>query len=164
MDSLANMPPRGFVRVSSAVPGITVFAPAPKKEKIDDVVAFSCPQCGGETAYSVENGGLTCAYCGYHEAPQGKSLGRQAESFEFTVDTVERAASGWGAFALGGAAGRTVGGCFGCVRPTTCSAGAGGRFKITGAGLGAGECFGTAGVTVGGIAIGGIALGLGRAF
>jgi len=96
MDSLANMPPRGFVRVSSAVPGITVFAPAPMKEKLDDVVAFSCPQCGGETAYSVENGGLTCAYCGYHEAPQGKSLGRQAESFEFTVDTVERAASGWG--------------------------------------------------------------------
>ena len=88
--------PRGFIATQSAVPGITVFKPAPKKEKLDEVIRFSCPQCGGETAYSVEDGSLTCAYCGYHEAPQKEIVGRKAESFEFTVDTVERAVNGWG--------------------------------------------------------------------
>jgi predicted RNA-binding Zn-ribbon protein involved in translation (DUF1610 family) len=96
LNFLNSKPPRGFIRVHSAVPGIAVFAPAPKQEKLDEVVAFSCPQCGGETAYSVEDGGLTCAYCGYYEAPNIASVGRSAESFEFTVDTVERAAHGWG--------------------------------------------------------------------
>ena len=96
VNNLISRPPRGFIRVPSAVPGITVFAPPLKKEKLDEVVAFSCPQCGGETAYSVEDGGLTCIYCGYHEVPQLESVGRSAETFEFTVDTVERAAQGWG--------------------------------------------------------------------
>ncbi len=96
MDSLPNMPPRGYVPVQSAVPGIAVFAPAPKKEKLDEVVDFICPQCGGETAYSVADGGITCAYCGYYEAPHNETVGLEAESFEFTVETVERAAQGWG--------------------------------------------------------------------
>jgi DNA-directed RNA polymerase subunit RPC12/RpoP len=96
MDSLPNMPPRGFIPAKSAVPGITVFAPAPEKEKLDEVVDFSCPQCGGETAYSVEDGGLTCTYCGYHEAPKNEVVGRDAESFEFTVETIKRAVQGWG--------------------------------------------------------------------
>jgi predicted RNA-binding Zn-ribbon protein involved in translation (DUF1610 family) len=89
-------PPTGYVPVESAVPGITVFAPAPEREKLETVVDFSCPQCGGETAYSVAEGGLTCTYCGYHEAPQTEAVGRDAESFEFTVETVERAVQGWG--------------------------------------------------------------------
>jgi DNA-directed RNA polymerase subunit RPC12/RpoP len=96
MDSIPKVPPRGFIPVKSAVPGISVFAPAPEKEKLDAVVDFSCPQCGGETAYSVENEGLTCTYCGYHEAAENEVVGRAAESFEFTVDTVERAVQGWG--------------------------------------------------------------------
>ncbi|MDX1417629.1 MAG: hypothetical protein R3293_25725 [Candidatus Promineifilaceae bacterium] len=96
-DNQRGVSPRGFVMADSAVPGIIVYKPAPKKERLDMVVRFSCPQCGGETAYSVEDGGLTCAYCGYHEAPQNEVVGRQAESFEFTVDTVERAVNGWGA-------------------------------------------------------------------
>ena len=96
MDQMPAMPPRGFMPTQSAVAGITVFKPVPKKEKLDEVVRFSCPQCGGETAYSVEDGGLTCAYCGYHEAPQKETVGRQAQSFEFTVETVERAVNGWG--------------------------------------------------------------------
>ncbi len=96
MDSLPKMPPRGYIPAPSAVPGIIVFAPAPKKEELDEVVAFSCPQCGGETAYNVEDGGLTCAYCGYHEAPNNEAVGREAESFEFTVATIERAVQGWG--------------------------------------------------------------------
>ena len=95
-DPFSDLSFKGFIPAASAVPGITVFAPAPNKEKLDQVVRFSCPQCGGETAYSVENGGLTCAYCGYHEAPDNEVVGLQAESFEFTVDTVERAANGWG--------------------------------------------------------------------
>ena len=89
-------PPRGYIPVKSAVPGITVFAPAPEKEKLEAVVDFSCPQCGGQTAYSVAEGGLTCTYCGYHEAADNDVVGRAAESFEFTVETVQRAVQGWG--------------------------------------------------------------------
>ncbi len=95
-DSLPDLSLKGFVQTESAVPGIFVFAPAPKKEKLDEVVRFSCPQCGGQTAYSVEDGGLTCTFCGYHEAPKQEVVGLRAESFEFTVDTVERAVNGWG--------------------------------------------------------------------
>jgi DNA-directed RNA polymerase subunit RPC12/RpoP len=89
-------PPAGYIPSESGIPGITVFKPAPRVEKLDEVVDFLCPQCGGLTAYSVEDGGLTCAYCGYHEVPPGEVVGRGAESFEFTVDTVERSVNGWG--------------------------------------------------------------------
>lgn len=95
-DPLPDLSLKGFVPVPSTLPGITVFAPAPDKEKLDEIVRFSCPQCGGETAYSVGDGGLTCTYCGYHEAPDKDVVGLRAESFEFTVDTVERAVNGWG--------------------------------------------------------------------
>jgi hypothetical protein len=91
-----RFPPRGFIRDESAVPGITVFSPAPAKERFDSVVDFDCPQCGGESAYSVEDGGLTCTYCGYHEAPEKEAAGSDAESFEFTVETIERSVNGWG--------------------------------------------------------------------
>jgi transcription elongation factor Elf1 len=60
------------------------------------VVNFRCPHCDGVTAYSTDNGGLTCGYCGYHEAPQAEQVGRQAEEFEFTVEAWERSSHGWG--------------------------------------------------------------------
>ena len=60
MDSLPNMPFRGCIPVKSAVPGISVFAPAPEKEKLDAMVNFSCPQCGGQI--SLPEGTLSAAY------------------------------------------------------------------------------------------------------
>lgn len=91
------IPPPNYVPVPSAVDGIDLFAPAPEQpEAHREVVAFNCPQCGATTAYSVENGGLTCSHCGFHEPPAKEIVGKGAEEFEFRLETMERAAHGWG--------------------------------------------------------------------
>lgn len=94
---MTTFPPKDFIRTESAVPGIAVYKPKPAEETYREVVDFHCPQCDGVTAYSAENGGLTCTYCGYYEAPQQETVGKQAEAFEFTVETMDRVAHGWGA-------------------------------------------------------------------
>lgn len=91
-----NFPPPDYVQTTSAVPGITVFMPRPQAEDQHEVVSFACPQCDATTAYSAENGGLTCTFCGFYEPPAQATVGRAAQEFEFTVETVERAAHGWG--------------------------------------------------------------------
>jgi predicted RNA-binding Zn-ribbon protein involved in translation (DUF1610 family) len=93
-------PPPGYVAVESAVSGIEVYRPAPEGEaKHQEIVEFKCPRCLGTTAYSVEDGGLRCSYCGYYEPPAQQVVGKGAREFEFTVETVRasREASGWGA-------------------------------------------------------------------
>ena len=92
----ANFPPSNFLPTDSAIPGIEVFKPAQEQEDHREVVDFSCPQCGATTAYSIAEGGLTCVHCGYYEAPAREVVGKDAQAFEFTVETVERAAQGWG--------------------------------------------------------------------
>lgn len=88
-----TFPPPGYVPTVSAVTGIDVFMPAPVEAGAQqEVVEFACPQCGAATAYAVADGGLTCTHCGYHEAPQKPVVGRGAETFEFTVATLEQAA------------------------------------------------------------------------
>lgn len=90
-------PPPNFIRTESAVEGIEIYKPAPpKKEEHREVVNFTCPQCGAATAYSAVDGGLTCTHCGYYEPPQKPVVGKRAERFEFTVETLQRAAHGWG--------------------------------------------------------------------
>ena len=92
-----TFPPPGYVSVDSAIDGIEVYMPTPETpEDHKPVVEFSCPQCGAGTAYSAEDGGLTCAHCGYYEAPEKEIVGKRASEFEFTVATLERAAQGWG--------------------------------------------------------------------
>jgi len=92
-----TFPPPGYIPVESAVSGIDVYMPAPpESDPHKEVVDFMCPQCGATTAYSVADGGLTCTHCGYYEAPQAAALGKRAAQFEFTVDTMQRAAQGWG--------------------------------------------------------------------
>lgn len=88
--------PSGYVRARSALAGIEIYKPAPPQEQRKEVVDFSCPQCGANTAYSVEDGGLVCSYCGYYEKPAGKIVGKGAQEFEFKIETLERAAQGWG--------------------------------------------------------------------
>ena len=90
-----QFPPPGYVRAKSTLNGIELFMPAPVVERQEEVVEFRCPQCNGETAYAVD-GGLTCAYCGYHEPAPMEVVGKGAEEFEFTVETVKRSAHGWG--------------------------------------------------------------------
>lgn len=88
--------PPDYVAIESAVPGIEVYKPAPDVEPHREVVAFKCPRCGANTAYSIAGGGLECTYCGYQQAPDRPPVGKSAAGFEFTVEVVERAAHGWG--------------------------------------------------------------------
>jgi predicted RNA-binding Zn-ribbon protein involved in translation (DUF1610 family) len=94
---MTDFPPKDFVKTESAVPGIDVYMPRSPEETHQEVVEFHCPQCDGVSAYSAENGGLTCTFCGYYEPPPQEIVGKQAEAFEFTVETMERVAHGWGA-------------------------------------------------------------------
>jgi hypothetical protein len=92
-----QFPPPNFIPAPSAVDGIEVYAPAPpQKEDQREIVHFVCPRCGASTAYSARDGGLTCTACDYYEPPQKAAVGRDAEQFEFTPETLERAAHGWG--------------------------------------------------------------------
>jgi ribosomal protein S27AE len=90
-------PPPGYIPTESALSGIDVFMPAPPDSRPQaEIVDFKCPQCGATTAFSVADGGLTCTHCGYYEAPKAAQVGRGAAQFEFTVETMQRAAQGWG--------------------------------------------------------------------
>ena len=91
-------PPPNFIPAASAVEGILVYKPAPQESgKHRETVHFACPQCGGTTAYSAADGGLTCTHCGYFEAPEKDAVGKSAEVFEFTAETLTRTAQhGWG--------------------------------------------------------------------
>lgn len=91
-----NFPPNNFIPTESKIEGIQVFKPAPPEEEKKANIKFKCPQCGANTAYSVEESGLVCSYCGYYEKPESKILGKSAEEFEFKVETLERLAQGWG--------------------------------------------------------------------
>jgi len=91
-----SFPPEGFVKTKSAVSGIEVYMPRPPEEDAREVVDFRCPHCNSATAYSTDDGGLTCSFCGYYEAPQTEIVGKGAQEFEFTVETVERSTNGWG--------------------------------------------------------------------
>ncbi len=93
---MLKSPPPGFVHTESQLDGITLFKPAAHQEKLDATVNFRCPNCAGETGFNAADGGLTCAYCGYHEEPEKETVGKSAEQFEFTVDTVRQASHGWG--------------------------------------------------------------------
>jgi len=84
-------PPPNFSRVPSSVDGIEVYAPAPAEEAGAQqlVIEFACPKCGATTAYSVHEGGLKCAHCGYYSAPQKQTVGKNADEREFTVELIE---------------------------------------------------------------------------
>jgi len=98
MDQMpSTFPPPGFIPTRSAVSGIEVYIPSPPEAGPQQgVLEFKCPQCGATTAFSATDGGLTCTYCGYYEAPKEAPVGEKADKFEFTVETMQRAAQGWG--------------------------------------------------------------------
>lgn len=92
-----QFPPPNFIPAPSAVDGIEIYAPAPPQEEEQrEIVHFVCPRCGASTAYSARDGGLTCTACDYYEPPQKAVVGRGAQQFEFTPESMERAAQGWG--------------------------------------------------------------------
>ena len=90
-------PPPGFIPAPSNVQGIEVFIPGSSTaDRLPEVVDFKCPKCGATIAFSVDARMLACEYCGYSQAVLPTQLGRAAEGFEFRVETVARAARGWG--------------------------------------------------------------------
>jgi DNA-directed RNA polymerase subunit RPC12/RpoP len=92
----AWQPPPDFVPVESALPGISVFSPRPKAAPVDAPQTFTCPQCGAATKFDVAAGGVACEYCGFKAAPQAQTVGLQAQSMEFTLETLSQAELGWG--------------------------------------------------------------------
>ena len=57
-------PPSNFSPVASKLPGVTVYAPAPKVETGPEALTFKCPRCGATTAYDPAAASVTCASCG----------------------------------------------------------------------------------------------------
>ena len=92
-----KFPPPGYIPAQSRLDGIEIYMPAPPENTPQqEVVDFKCPQCGATTAFSAADGGLTCSHCGYYEAPEKAVVGKNATQFEFTLETMQRAAQGWG--------------------------------------------------------------------
>ena len=89
-------PPEGYIQVESQVPGVIVFAPQPERTEIDQVVSYACPNCGANTAYDVSAGGIACEYCGHVAPVAAAHVGKSAEDFEFTLETLSQARQGWG--------------------------------------------------------------------
>jgi predicted RNA-binding Zn-ribbon protein involved in translation (DUF1610 family) len=90
-------PPAGYIQVDSQLPGVTVYAPQPEGPTTDQAVSYDCPNCGANVAYNVSAGGITCEYCGYIAPVASTRVGKSADSFEFTLETLSQARRGWGA-------------------------------------------------------------------
>jgi ribosomal protein S27E len=90
-------PPPGYIQVDSQVPGVTVFAPQPEHKESGQPVSYACPNCGANTAFDVSAGGIACDYCGYIAPVAAAKVGRAADNFEFTLETLSQARHGWGA-------------------------------------------------------------------
>ncbi len=89
-------PPANFMQVNSAVEGITVFAPK-VETKQETATTFLCPHCGAPTRFDVSAGGVACEHCGYTAPMVAQAVGRGAEEYEFTLETLKKAEQGWGA-------------------------------------------------------------------
>ncbi len=89
-------PPAGFVPVDSALAGISVYAPVPEETTPETPQSYKCPNCGASISYDVAAGGVACEYCGYVAETNTQIIGRQAEEFEFKLDTLQKSEQGWG--------------------------------------------------------------------
>jgi len=89
-------PPSNYQAVTSALDGITVYAPIPESPKEEEPTAYKCPQCGATTRFDIAAGGVACEYCGYTVPAQAQKVGVNAERSEFTLETLSQADKGWG--------------------------------------------------------------------
>ena len=89
-------PPEGFIQVDSKIPGVIVYAPMPETTTKDQVKSYACPNCGANIAYDVSAGGIACEYCGYIAPVKAVKVGKRAEEFEFTLETISQSTRGWG--------------------------------------------------------------------
>lgn len=96
LQDISWSPPQGYTQVESQVPGVIVFAPQPDRTEHDQAVSYDCPNCGANVAYDVSAGGVSCEYCGFVAPVTADRVGRNAEDFEFTIETLTKARRGWG--------------------------------------------------------------------
>jgi DNA-directed RNA polymerase subunit RPC12/RpoP len=93
-------PPPNYQQAASTIPGITVWQPVAAVSTIDAPKTYTCPQCGANTRYDIAAGGVACEYCGYIQPAAGTTrqapVGRRAQEFEFTLETLSQAEQGWG--------------------------------------------------------------------
>jgi DNA-directed RNA polymerase subunit RPC12/RpoP len=89
-------PPEDYILVASRVPGVIVYAPKPKEKVEDKAKSYTCPKCGANIAYNVAAGGVACEYCGYTAPVMAKRIGKAADEFEFTLETLSQSTRGWG--------------------------------------------------------------------
>jgi DNA-directed RNA polymerase subunit RPC12/RpoP len=90
-------PPDGYVPAPSAVEGVVVYAPAPPEEEALPEV-FHCDRCGHDTKYAPGTEALVCEACASKQAIADVAVAKPEEGrAEFRVETLERAARGWGA-------------------------------------------------------------------
>ncbi len=93
----AWQPPPNYHPLESKVAGITIFAPTATEPTTEEATTtYKCPQCGAATRFNVAAGGVACEHCGYRVASQAQTVGKQADEFEFTLDTLDEAGQGWG--------------------------------------------------------------------
>jgi len=92
----AWQPPPTYQQRESQLEGITVFAPRPEVKTVDAVQSFKCPKCGASTQFDVAAGGVACEYCGHVVEVAAQQVGRQADEYEFTLETLQQAVHGWG--------------------------------------------------------------------
>ncbi|MDY6866553.1 MAG: TFIIB-type zinc ribbon-containing protein, partial [Chloroflexota bacterium] len=89
-------PPEGYQQVPSQVSGVVVYAPKPESVEKAQAKTYKCPNCGANLAYDVSAGGIACEYCGYTAPVQSVHVGKTADEFEFTLETISQAERGWG--------------------------------------------------------------------
>ena len=90
------VPPKDFMQVDSEVPGVIVYAPRPKTTEKDQAKNYACSNCGANIAYDVSAGGIACEYCGFIAPVKSINVGKTAENFEFTLETISQSTRGWG--------------------------------------------------------------------
>lgn len=93
---LPPTPPEQFIQVDSTVPGVIVYAPQPESTTRDQAKNYACPNCGANIAYDVSAGGIACEYCGHVAPVKSVHVGKNAEDFEFTLETLSQSTRGWG--------------------------------------------------------------------
>jgi len=85
-----------YRQVESQVSGVVVYAPKPMEAEKETARSYACPNCGANTAYDVTAGGIACEYCGYTAPVRAVQVGRNADEFEFTLETMSQSERGWG--------------------------------------------------------------------
>ncbi len=96
MPTVSWKPPEHFIKIDSRVPGVIVYAPKPPETDKEEVKSYTCPNCGANIAYDVSAGGVACEYCGYVAPIRAINVGKSADEFEFTLETVSQSKQGWG--------------------------------------------------------------------